>query len=215
MITFMTTLYNEEHEIMDLMMHVAPYVGAFAVIDDGSTDSTPKLLRQVKAFVNEGGYDSFTYKLIPHTGSCELGRIEALKLVPDGSWVIMLDADERFEDGVLPKIVDWIRSDPSYTHMYFEQREYIDGNHVRTFQKPKVFKKESIHLPEIIHGDPTFDGDPVGLGWVVIHRKTTDKQIRREIEYLATYKKLLDEGKIDQGKHDWFVSMHHYVRPHG
>lgn len=212
MITFMTTLYNEEHELSDLMMHVAPYVSAWAVIDDGSQDSTPQLLRQIKAFVNEGGFDSFIYKTIPHTGSCELGRLEALKLVPADSWVIMLDADERFEDGVLPKITEWIRSNPSKTHMYFNQNEFIDGTQTRNYQKVKVFKKESAHLPEIIHGDPQFDGDPEGFGWVVIHRKSTDKQIQREIEYLRTYQQLLDEGKIDQDKFNWFVNMHYFVR---
>ena len=210
MITFITTLYNEEDEIEDLLWHVFDYVDYLSIIDDGSTDNTAAILRKWWQ-----DYDNFKYKTIEHTGLCEIGRIKALEGVKDDSWVIMLDADERFEEGVLPKIVEWIYTNPAETHMYFTQLEFIDGKQVRVFQKVKVFKKSVAHLPEIIHGDPIFDGNPVSFNWTVLHRKTTNKQIQREIEYLVTYQKLFDEGKIDEGKLKWFQGMHHFVFPKG
>lgn len=227
MITFISSLYNEEAEIADLLSHVFNYVDKIYLVDDGSTDRTANLIGEVginlqskwdrdnNNLAHTYSPGKVSYTTIDHTGLCEVGRIEALKYVKDDSWVIMLDADERFEEGVLPKIVEWINSNPEQTHMYFNQLEFIDGQHIRTYQKVKVFKKSVAHLPEIIHGDPAFDGDPVSFEWVVLHRKTSNKQIEREIQYLQTYEKLRQEGKIDAGKQQWFIGMHHYVKSHG
>lgn len=212
MITFISTLYNEEKELTGLIEHVLPYVDKLIFIDDGSRDLTPEILKYWSD-VNS----KIEYEIIEHTGMCELARIKALEKVDAGSWVIMLDADERFDEGVLPQIVEYIYSTglPEKSHIYFDQLEFIDGIHLRTFQKAKVFLKESITLPEMIHGDPQFTGDPVSFKWIVIHRKSKNKQITREVEYLATYKRLLNEGKIDQGKYEWFCNLHYYVVPHG
>lgn len=209
MIEFITTLYNEEKEIDGLISHVAPYVDRLNIIDDGSTDGTADLL---DLHWLHDDLD-FHYKVIEHTGLCEIGRIKALEMCEDASWIVMLDADERFEDGVLEQVVNVIR-DPSfaYTHIYFSQHEYIDGIKVAEFAKVKVFRKSAAHLPEIIHRDPQFDGEAINLGGVVLHRKSSTKQINREQEYLETYQKLLEEGKVSEDDVKWFRNMHHYVR---
>lgn len=210
---FITTLYNEEAEIVDLIMHIGDYVDRLNIIDDGSTDKTAEIL---EAACTESGYH-VDYKTIDHTGLCELGRIEALKMCENDSWVIMLDADERFQEGVLPEIIKFINSPESEgtTHIYFSQHEVIDGNPVAEFAKVKVFRKSAAHLPEIIHKEPSFDGDGIGFNWIVWHRKSSSKQVMREIEYLQTYEKLFQEGKVTKSDVDWFVGMHHYVKPRG
>jgi glycosyltransferase involved in cell wall biosynthesis len=207
MISFIAALYNEEDEIDDLVAHVEPYVDGLYFCDDGSTDLTMVLLQ------THPHIDKFSLAILPHTGLPETVKNEALKMVPDGSWVIMLDADERFKTP-LSEIVEWIKSPASeeVDYIYFDQYEIIDGKHVRTFQKCKVFRKESITFSTGIHEDDRFEGRGAYFGWLVYHRKSTYKQILREEQYIETYKKLLAEGKIDEGRYKWLVGLHHYVK---
>lgn len=213
-LNFIAAVFNEEAEIRDLLNHVHKYVDGMYIVDDGSTDSTLDIMMDWK--MGYGYYNpELEYQTIDHTGLCEVARIRALEMVPDGSWVLMLDADERFAPGVLDAIRTWLRSVDStrYSHVYFSQVEFIDGQAVRTFQKVKLFRKDFAHLPEMIHADPQFDGDGIyKADWVVLHRKTSDKQRQREREYLDTYKKLLEEGKIDEGRHEWMKNLHYYER---
>jgi glycosyltransferase involved in cell wall biosynthesis len=213
MITFIAAVYNEEREINDLLKSIHPYVDVIRVVDDGSTDRTGHIL----------GYwhfiDNFEFKTIPHTGLPETVKNEALQMVPkETDWVLMLDADERLDKDTLRSIRDWCLNDSQGTdYVYFRQLEIIDGQQVREYQKCKLFRPDAIRFPlNNIHADDQFVGNGTYHGgWTVYHRKTTDKQIQREIEYLSTYKRLLEEGKIDEGRYQWLINLHHYVRPHG
>lgn len=210
---FIAAVYNEEREIGDLLAHVYPLVQGYCIVDDGSTDRTMVTLNNWYAYKREV---DFRGKQIPHTGLPETVKNEALKLVPDGSWVLMLDADERLVDGTIDRIKEFFSSDEylNYDYVYFQQLETIDGVHVRTFQKAKLFKKEAITFPlNNIHADDQFTGKGVYKEeWLVLHRKTTNKQVVREQEYLTTYKRLLDEGLIDEGRYEWLKGLHHYVK---
>lgn len=210
MIEFITTLYNESAEINSLIAHVYPYVDRLNIINDGSTDDTADKIFQARVATKDS---KINFKTIEHTGLCEIGRIHALEMCENDSWVIMLDADERFSDGTLMRIVDFCDNPTEgVTHLYFTQKEYIEGVQRAEFAKVKVFKKSAAHLPEVIHRDPQFDGEPENIGGYVIHRKTKYKQVMREMQYLDTYDKLLTEGKVTEGDVNWFKSMHHYVR---
>jgi glycosyltransferase involved in cell wall biosynthesis len=211
-IAFIAALFNEQNEIDDLISHVEPYVDALYFVDDGSTDQTlDKLFNRDTSKIS--------IKMLTHTGLPETVKAEALKGVPENyEWVLMLDADERFITP-LQEIVSWIKSPASVEvdYVYFNQFEVIDGKHVRTFQKCKLFRRGAINFPlNDIHKDDELRGEGAFLGWQVIHRKTTNKQIQREFEYLKTYDKLLEDGHIDEGRRDWLRNLHHYVKnPHG
>jgi len=213
MLYFISAVYNEQDELDDLFAHVSPIVDGYAICDDGSTDKTPDILR---FYGDYGPVNDFQYKSIEHTGLPETVKNEAKNMVPDGSWCLMLDADERFSPETLLRIRDWFDTgeDQKYDYVYFNQLEIIDGVHVRTFQKAKLFKKEVVHFPlHNIHADDVFDGNGTFHNdWMVIHRKTTGKQIKREQEYLETYKKLRDEGHIDEGRYNWLRNLHHYIK---
>lgn len=217
MLYFITATYNEEEEISDLLKDMAPYVDGIRVCDDGSTDRTVKILQSWR---DRRPY-FFDYKVIEHTGLPETVKAAALEMVPDGAWVALLDCDERFSHETLTALMDFVLNDSlmeefsDVTHVYLRKEEYIDGKRVRTFQKPHLFKKESVTFSTTIHEDERFTGRGIYLDLPVLHRKTSYKQIKRETEYLATYKKLLVEGKIDEGRYNWLTSLHHFVRPHG
>lgn len=217
-LSFIAAVYNEEYEIDKLLNHVYPYVDGLYIVDDQSTDSTAQYLQSIE------NNDKINWKQIAHTGLPETVKNEALQMVPDESWVLMLDADERFAEGVLESIQAWLEIADLHvmgsetpiggnvSHFYFQQLEIIEGQHVRTFQKSKLFRKEAIRFSTGIHEDDQFEGE--GLykpEWIVYHRKTWDKQKQREKEYLETYDKLLAEGKIDEGRRQWLRGLHYFA----
>jgi len=213
MIYFIAALYNEEVELKDdFLIHVAYIVNGWRICDDGSTDATGDILEQLKMY----GPSDFDYKIIEHTGLPETVKHEAKEMVPDGSWCLMLDADERLTPETVIAIGEWFDSGEyqNWDYVYFNQIEIIDGAHVRSFQKAKLFRKEAVSFPlHNIHADDQFTGRGTYMDkWIVLHRKSSTKQIQREQEYLDTYKKLLDEGSIDQGRYEWLRNLHHFVR---
>lgn len=215
MIYFISAVYNEEQEIEDLILHVWSLVDGYRIVDDESTDKTFEIL---KVFEHTATKDFRAYQ-IGHSGLPETVKHEAKERVPGGSWILMLDADERLTSETVKSIMEFFESGESedWDYVYFTQHEIIDGQHVRSFQKCKLFRKEVISFPlNNIHADDRFEGRGTYKGaWTVLHRKTTYKQITRETEYLQTYKKLLEDGHIDEGRYNWLVGLHHYVRPHG
>lgn len=214
-LSFIAALYNEEQELPDLIEHVAGHVDSICFADDGSTDETDTILHDYAQWYGEHNFDFRSISLL-HIGLPETVKNEALRLVIDGDsgWVLMLDADERFAEGVLDRVVDWLLTSESinYTHAYFQKLEIIDGRHVRTFQKSHLFRKGAIRFSTGIHEDDQFTGNGIYKeDWIVLHRKTSDKQKQREREYLDTYDRLYEQGKIDEGRLHWLRGLHHYI----
>lgn len=213
---FIAAVYNEELEINALINHVSGLVDGYRIVDDGSTDATGDILNTMFLHNPDDVYKDCKDYYLNHTGLPETVKNEAKNHVPDGAWILMLDADERLSDDALVGIKEFFESGESedYDYVYFDQYEIIDGLHVRTFQKCKLFRKENVQFPlHNIHADDQFEGRGTHKkDWVVFHRKTSYKQINREQEYLKTYKKLLDEGYIDEGRYNWLRGLHHYIK---
>lgn len=218
MLEFIAAVYNEEAEIDDLINHVDGYVDRINIVDDVSTDNTPFLLDEWWNKLNRANHDwdIFTWhQMETHTGLPETVKKAALQVVEDDNWVLMLDADERFAPGVLEAIQKWLRTleAQKYSHVYFQQLEILGGQHVRTFQKSKLFRKEAITFSSGIHEDDQFTGEGTYKPeWIVYHRKSVEKQVQRESEYIDTYRKLLEEGKIDMGRYDWLRGLHYFEK---
>lgn len=213
-LSFICATYNEEQEIDSLFDHVLWYVDTVSIMDDKSTDSTVEILDEWRN-ATQGRVDFNWHQMDEHTGLPETVKNAALQVIPDGDWVLMLDADERFAPGVLDAIRLWLKTIDSLavTHVYFNQLEIIDGALVRNFQKSKLFRKEAITFSTGIHEDDKFEGKGIFKeDWIVFHRKTSDKQRQREKEYLETYDKLFEQGKIDEGRRQWLKGLHHYHR---
>lgn len=210
----MAALYNEESQVESLLNHVKYQVDRMVIVDDGSTDNTPFLVG-----LNAPNHLELIYERIPHTGLPETVKAKALEHVNPESWVIMLDADERFGALVLPAIQTFISSKEyngvktkDITHVWFTLQEYIDDQLTRTFQKCRLFRASAAHFSTRVHEDDTFTGQGAFFGWTVIHKKSREKQIRRETEYLATYQKLLEEGKITKDRLRNMVDMHYFIK---
>lgn len=221
MIEFIAATYNEEDQIDGLIEHVGDYVDRINIVDDVSTDSTPEILDKWWHRLNQASHDwdIFTWhQMETHTGLPETVKAAALQVCDPDSWVLMLDCDERFAPGVLDQIKDFVNSPESQdiTHVWFTLVEYIDNVQTKVFQKCRLFKAHAAGFSNSVHEDDTFIGQGAFYNWIVIHQKSANKQIRRELEYLETYRKLLDEGKITQDRFNTLVSYHYFVKvPHG
>lgn len=215
MVSFIAALYNEEAQVADLLKHILPLVDGVYLCDDGSTDNTFMVAHE---FLDNSNIE-FKYKLIEHTGLPETAKAQALAMVPrDDEWVLMLDADERYTEGTLREIMSFLDSRESslYDYVYFDEFEFIDGRNTRNFIKCRLFRKRSAHFSDEVHRDDEFTGNGTHkFGWNVLHRKTKEQQIEKELRYLQTYQKLLSEGKITEERVREMTGFHYFVRPHG
>lgn len=209
MIEFIAAVYNEENNIASLIDHVYPFVDRFIFVDDGSTDTTGFQIGSRSPLVSD-----ILYKRIIHTGLPETVKAHALELAHEDSWIIMLDADERFAPGVLYKIQDFINSEESkkYTHIWFNLEEAIDGKITRNFIKCRVFRKSAAVFSDSIHIADSFSGNGFNGDWTVLHYKTSAKQIMREKEYIDTYDRLVAENKITSQKRNELKAMHYFIK---
>lgn len=214
MLEFMAALYNEAGQVLSLIDHVKPYVDRYVIVDDGSTDGTGFVVGIALPKFVDGHY-----RYIEHTGLPETVKAIALKDVNPDSWVVMLDADERFGPNVFPEIKNFIEADQYHgvevkdiTHVWFTLKESIDGQPTRTFQKCRLFRASAANFSTSVHEDDTFTGQGAFFGWTVLHDKTKEKQIQREREYIQTYQKLLGEGKITADRVKNLIGMHYFVK---
>lgn len=204
-LSFLTAVYNEEDEILDLLQSVAPYVDQVVVSDDGSTDRTVEIAEA------SGLVDVIV--LSEHSASCEETRQRGFRFVT-GDWLLFLDADERIDPQgmeILRKSIPDLERD-GVTHVYFSQDEVIDNRLLQTFAKIKMARTDSIHFPTGIHDEVRCDGEPVNLEVRVLHRKTTEKQVMRERQYLEAYERKIAEGKMTRQRATEVSGWHHFVR---
>ena len=202
-LAFLIAVYNEEREITDLLQSVRPYVDEIIVSDDGSKDNTVAYAARYADVI----------VLSAPTHSCEETRIRGFQRIL-ADWVLILDADERIPESHLKAIKSYLPyfEQENKTHAYFNQLEYIDGQYTRGFEKVKLTRRDKTTLPELIHGDIHVDGDPVNVGWQVVHRKTSEKQKMRELEYLDAYEEKIAQGKMTREWADKASSWHYYHR---
>lgn len=204
-LAFLTAVYNEEAEISDLITSVRPYVDTIIISDDGSTDKTIQLVLESKL--------ADCVVLGPHLASCEETRIRGFKRVTE-DWVLILDADERISPEDLQTIRESLEDldNRGITHVYFSQEEYIDQQRTRTFAKIKLARREHLHLPVGIHDDISASGESTNLGLRVLHRKSKEKQIMRETEYLSAYRRKIAEGKMTPERAAQVSNWHYYIK---
>lgn len=210
MIEFIGAVYNEETQISGLINHLESYVDKFHFVDDGSIDTTSDALE-----FHQSLSPKIEWETIVHTGLPETVKALALTRCDPDSWVIMLDADERFAPGVLDQIRDFISSPESLDvdHVYFNLDEFIDGQYAgRTFLKCRLFRAWAGHFSDQVHVSDWFDGKAANYGWKVLHKKTREKQITREREYCRTYQKLFEEGKITKERVKELISYHYFIK---
>jgi len=128
MLVAVTQLRNEEYYLPGFLEHLRAHVDAFVALDDGSTDSTGRVLaaepKMADVLTNPPRADMEGWDELLNRSRL-LERAKAL----GARWVLCCDADERFEQGFLSRLPDILRkaekrNQPLVTLRY---RELWDG----------------------------------------------------------------------------------------
>lgn len=92
-LSFCIITKNEAHQLGDCLRTVRELVDEMIVVDTGSTDGTPEVAKNMGGRVYEFSW----------CNDFAAARNAGLKYVT-GDWVLVLDADERLMEGIIPKI---------------------------------------------------------------------------------------------------------------
>lgn len=97
-------VYNEARSLGRVLSAVRRYAGDVLVVDDGSTDETPAILRRIR------GVETITH---PENRGYGQSLIDAFAFAGRRGfdWVITLDCDEQHEPAMIPAFVAAARAD--------------------------------------------------------------------------------------------------------
>lgn len=97
-------VFNEAATLRQVLAEIRRYAGDILVIDDGSTDQTPQLLREERGI-----------RVIRHRENLGYGQslIDAFQFAIEGGydWLITIDCDEQHEPAWIPKFLAAARED--------------------------------------------------------------------------------------------------------
>lgn len=185
--------WNEEKNLSDCL-DTLNFVDEIVIVDMESTDGTKKIAKQ---------YTDKVYNH-PYVGYVEPARNFALGKAT-GSWVLIVDADERIPETLASKLVSIAENDEAdfvrvpRKNLVFGQwlkysRWWPDYN-IRFFKKGYVEWQSAIHRPPITNGQGiNLDPDPK-FALLHHHYRTLDEYLERMIRYSNQQaKELLDEG---------------------
>ncbi len=100
-------VYNEEKYVVPVIDHIKRFADDLLLIDDGSTDSTPRRLAQLAGEAE--------IRLITHKINMGYGQslIDAFDYADRSGydWVITIDCDEQHEPERIPDFIEEIRTD--------------------------------------------------------------------------------------------------------
>lgn len=167
---------NEERRIGPMLAMTLPLVDQAIIVDQQSDDLTATICKQFGCTVIED---------IRH-GYCEPSRRLAWDASPDGSWILILDADEF----VMPQFSREMRDmEPSYVGANLRFSHWVGGEHLGDGDPHYRFsRKENMALPESLHSAPmptrcTADQIYCPTYPAILHAKSWQEQLAGEIAY--------------------------------
>ena len=159
---------NEEKRIEDCIKSVGEWANEVIVVDDESTDSTPRLAKNLGAKVLvrrmdvEGRHRNWTY------------------LKANNEWVLSLDADERLTEELKDEIESTLASVPEQNAFTIPRRNFIGDYWIRwggmyPSAQLKLFRKDKFKWEEVeVHPRAFLDGKCGNLKGDLIHYTYND-----------------------------------------
>ncbi|ABR30382.1 glycosyl transferase [Thermosipho melanesiensis] len=167
---------NEEHNIRRLLESIKDIVDEIVVVDTGSTDKTPKIVKE------------YTDKLYfhPWKGDFSEARNNSLRY-PTCEWVIILDADEEVKED-FKGIRRFLQNLPEEINtVYLPTLSYLDWDLKKTeiATTPRVFRNGTVKYKNIVHNQAVYKGEVVHAPFTIYHygyiwtRKLREKKYNR------------------------------------
>lgn len=195
-ITVTTIVYNEAHNIRELLEQAAAFASEIIVFDQSSTDGTGDIARSYTKNV-------FTK---PNLGTSDVGGMkQEIINMAHGEWVFMLDGDEILSDELFDFIVHKRNAlDPAKNGWWFKRRWLVDGVDTDILWpdwQHRLFKKTAI-WPDGIHTAPKSEpSEHCDVGHIV-HRTRSELILKRWKNYsvIAPSTRSFNESIIERVK---------------
>lgn len=158
-ITAVIITKNEEARIADCLKALS-WVNEIIIVDNGSTDKTMEIARQLGAGILEASQKDFA-------GVRELGLQQA-----SGKWILYIDADETVSTKLREEIQKTIRRKADIVGYYLKRDTYFLGHHWPYQDKvARLFLKKALKgWYGRIHETPVFAGESAVLTHPLTHR---------------------------------------------
>lgn len=151
-LTLSMVVKNEEKRYLSRVLNsVKGHIDEAVIIDDGSTDNTVKIFREI--------LQGIPLHIIQNSQSMFANEVElrkeqwseTIKTNPD--WILNIDADEIFEEGFWNNIKD-LMNKPDIDVYSFRLYDMWDENHYR---EDKYWNAHSLYRPFLLRYKPEFD----------------------------------------------------------
>lgn len=134
-ITLALTVRNEADRFLRRMLnHAMRYVSEVVILDDASTDNTIEVCEEILKDFPHKIYKNFESMMMNLKEGESKKKLWELTIKENPDWILLLDADEIFEDWgveVLPQIINDANFDAYYFriyHMWEDEQHYrVDG----------------------------------------------------------------------------------------
>ncbi len=145
--------YNEEEKIADCVKS-ATWADEVVVIDSHSTDKTAKIAQSLGAKVVQVDFEGF--------GKIRMAGIEHTQY----SWILSIDADERFTKEARAEVEKIINSEEAKDAYYIPRRNLFMGKKIRfcgwypNYRQPQLFRrgKMTYEAKDLVHEDYNVKG---------------------------------------------------------
>tara|TARA_Y100000588_G_C14249068_1_gene922728 strand:- start:1924 stop:2709 length:786 start_codon:yes stop_codon:yes gene_type:complete len=155
--------YNEEEKIADCVKS-ATWADEVVVIDSHSTDKTAEIAESLGAKVVQVEFEGF--------GKIRMAGIEHTR----HSWILSIDADERFTEEARIEVEEIINSDNHKDAYYIPRRNLFMGKKIRfcgwypNYRQPQLFRrgKMTYEAKDLVHEDYVVNGSKGYLSNAII-----------------------------------------------
>ncbi|WP_038042371.1 glycosyltransferase family 2 protein, partial [Thermosipho africanus] len=151
---------DEAHNIRRALESIKDIADEIVVVDTGSTDKTPEIVRE------------YTDKLYfhPWEGNFSKARNQSLKY-PTCEWVLIFDADEEVKED-FKGIRNFLENLPNDVNtVYLPTLSYLDWDFKKTeiASTPRLFRNGTVYYKNIVHNQPVYKGKVINAPFTVYH----------------------------------------------
>ena len=139
----MMNIKNEDRWLREVLDAIARVAAGIVILDDGSTDQTPRICREHPVVV-----DYYRQDNVPLDKVRDKNRILRMALAQKPDWILCLDGDEVLEESAPKRILEAIRTCPAevgslsfeFLYMWNDHRHYRTDGIYRSILHPCLFR---------------------------------------------------------------------------
>lgn len=205
-LTVCAAVFNEEKNIKELLENVAPFADEIVIVDGGSQDKTPEIIKGFKNVKLINAHNPL------HFHENKQKAIDAA----EGKWVLQLDADERVSKELAREIREVIQQKDAKDGYYIPRKNWfltrflLKGGAYPDYTL-RLYKKGKAHfVMEEIHENVVVKGEVGYLRHDLIHYSdpTFERYLARWNRYTTLEAQMLIKKDQQIGFFDYF-----FVKP--